>query len=89
MHGRQFRHTPEATSRLRTRQFALLPLIMFLSLLSVAPKVHAHAGTLELAQEDTDRYSALDQGSAKFKNAITLSDKRGKAARTSKEVDKD
>ena len=88
MHGRQFRRTPEATSRLRTRQFALLPLIIF-SLLSVAPKVHAHAGTLELAQEDTDRYSALDQGSAKFKNAITLSDKRGKAARTSKEVDKD
>ena len=49
MCGRKFRHTLESTSRLQSRQFALLPTIMFLTLFSSSPKVNAQsAGVLEL-----------------------------------------
>jgi hypothetical protein len=78
MHGRQFRHTPESTSRLQTRQFALLPAMMFLTLLSSSPKVNAQSGTLELTLEDSNRFKTLDSGAAKFKDAMKLSRKRGK-----------
>lgn len=80
MHGRQFRHIPEMTSRLQTKQFALLPSLMFLCLLSTSPKVHTHSGTLELTQEDSNRFCTLDQGTARFKDAMKLSRKRKKAA---------
>ena len=82
MHGRQFRHIPEVTSRLQTKQFALLPSMSFLCLLSVSPKVHSVSGTLELAQEDSDQFKTLDKGTAKFKDAMKLSRKRGKGAET-------
>ena len=36
---------PESTSRLQTRQFALLPAIMFLALLSSPPKFNVQLGT--------------------------------------------
>jgi hypothetical protein len=78
MHGRQFRHTPELTSRLQTRQFALLPAMMFLTLLSSPPKVNPQSGTLELTQEDSNRFKTLDNGTTKFKDAMKLSKKRGK-----------
>ena len=80
MHGRQFRHIPEVTSHLQTKQFALLPSMSFLCLLSVSPKVHAQSCTLELTPEDSDRFKTLDQGTAKFKDAMKLSRKRKKVA---------
>jgi hypothetical protein len=58
-------------------QFAILPSVSFLS---VSPKVHSISGTLELTQEDSDLFNALDKGTAKFKDAMTLSRKRGKGA---------
>jgi hypothetical protein len=90
MHGRQFRHIPEVTSRLQTKQFAILPSMPFLCLLSVSPKVHSISGTLELTQEDIDRFNTLDKGSVKFKAAMKLSRKRGKGADImNDEVDED
>lgn len=91
MHGRQFRHIPEVTSRLQTKQFALLPSMSFLCLLSVSPKVHAQSSTLELTQEDSDRFKTLDQGTAMFKDAMKLSRKRGKIAEAivDEELDED
>jgi hypothetical protein len=77
MHGHQFCHTSEATSYLQTRQFALLPSIMFLTLLLTSSKVHVQSGTLELLQEDTDRFATLDKGMVTFKVAMKLSKKRG------------
>jgi hypothetical protein len=64
---------------MQTRQFALLPSIIFLTLLSTSPKVHVQSGTLELLQpeEDTDRFAALDKGMVAFKVAMKLSKKRG------------
>jgi hypothetical protein len=90
MHGRQFRHIPEMTSRLQTKQFAILPSMPFLCLLSVSLKVHPKSGTLELTQEDIDRFKALDKGSVKFQAAMKLSRKRGKGAGImNDEVDED
>jgi hypothetical protein len=67
---------------LQTKQFALLPSMSFLCLLSVSPKVHAKSSTLELTQEDSDRFKTLDQGTAKFGDAMKLSRKRRKVAET-------
>jgi len=75
MHGRQFCHMPEETSCLQTWQFALLPSLAFLTLLSSSLKIHAGSGTLELTQEDSNWFNALDKGSAKFRNAMVLSRK--------------
>ena len=53
MHGRQSRHTPEATARLQTRQFTLSASMGFLTILSTQPRIHGMTGTLELTVEDT------------------------------------
>ena len=66
---------PEVTSRLQTKHFALLPSMSFLCLLSVPPKVHAKSSTLELTQEDSNRFKTLDQG---IGDAMKLSRKRRK-----------
>jgi hypothetical protein len=56
----------------------------------VSPKVHAQSGTLELTQEDSDRFNTLDQGTAKFNDAMKLSRKRRKAAEAiDEELDED
>lgn len=80
MHGRQFRHIPEITSRLQTRQFALLPSMSFLCLLSLPPKVHTQTGTLELTQEDSNRFKTLEDGVVNFQDAMKMSRKRQKVA---------
>jgi hypothetical protein len=51
-------------------------------LLSVPPRVHSISSTLELTQEDSDRFKTLEKGTAKFKDAMKLSRKRGKGAET-------
>ncbi|KAF8231987.1 hypothetical protein L208DRAFT_33464 [Tricholoma matsutake] len=80
MHGRQFRHIPEITSRLQTRKFALLPSMSFLCLLSLPPKVHTQTGTLELTQEDSNRFKTLEDGVVNFQDAMKMSRKRQKVA---------
>ena len=90
MHGCQFHHIPEATSCLQMKQFALLPLMSFLCLLSVSPKVHAQSSTLELTHEDSIQFKTLDQGTAQFKDAMKLSRKRRKVAEAiDEELDED
>ena len=54
----------------------------FLCLLSVSPKVHLISGTLELTQEESDQFRTLEKGTAKFKDAMKLSRKREKGAKT-------
>ena len=54
----------------------------FLCLLSVSPKVHSISSTLELTQENSNRFKTLDKGTAKFKDAMKLLRKRGKGAET-------
>jgi hypothetical protein len=76
MHGRQFRHTPEATARLQTRQFLLLASMGFLTILSSRPKIHSMTGTIELTVEDTELFNTLNHGATRFKEAMTLSRKR-------------
>ena len=80
MHSCQFRHIPEMTSCLQTKQFSLLPLLMLLCLLSTSLKVHTHSGTLELTQEDSNQFCTLYQGTARFKDTKKLSRKRKKPA---------
>ena len=57
----------------------------------MSPKVHAQSSTLELTQEDSDRFKTLDQGTAMFKDAMKLSRKRGKIAEAivDEELDED
>jgi hypothetical protein len=62
--------------RVQTRQFALLPAMIFLTLLSWSPKVNAQSGTLELTLEDSNQFKTLDNGAAKFKDAVKLSRKK-------------
>ena len=49
--------------------------MMFLALLSSPPKFNAQVGTLELTNEDGlgDWFKTLDDGAAKFKDAMKLS----------------
>ena len=62
----------------------------FLCLLSVSPKVHSSiSGTLELTQEDIDRFNTLDKGSEKIKAAMKLSRKRGPGKGAEIAVDED
>lgn len=70
-HGHHFHHTPIATSHLQTRQFALLPSMRFLSLLSSQPKIHSATGTIELSSVDYDKNTT-----GKLAEAIILSRKR-------------
>ena len=51
---------------------------MFLTLLSSSLKVNAQSGTLELTLEDSNRFKTLDNGAAKFKDAMNLLRKREK-----------
>ena len=55
-----------------------MPAIMFLTLLSSSLKVNAQSGTLELTLEDSNQFKTLDNGAAKFKDAMKLSRKREK-----------
>ena len=63
----------------------------FLCLLSVSPKIHAQSSTLELTQEDSDRFKTLDQGTENFKDAMKLLRKRRKvlAETIDEELDED
>ena len=87
MHGRQFRHTPEATARLQTRQFALLGSMGFLTIFSSRPRIHSMTGTLELSVEDTELFNALNHGATKFRDAMALSRKRNNEAEDSHEIE--
>jgi len=58
-------------------------------LLTSAPKVHPRTGTLELMQEDSNLFNALEQGSIKFQYAMVLSRKCGKKAEMERKVDED
>ena len=61
------------------RQFALLPSMSFLCLLSLPPKIHT-SGTLELTKEDSNWFNTLEDGVANFQAAMKMSRKRQKAA---------
>ncbi|KAJ6613242.1 hypothetical protein B0H10DRAFT_1806002, partial [Mycena sp. CBHHK59/15] len=77
----QFRSTPTATAMLQTKQFAHLPSINILCLLSKPPKVLPTG--LELALEDADRFKKLNGGLDKFHKAMVLfrkHSKKGQAA---------
>ena len=76
MHGRQFRHTPQATACLQTRQFTLSASMGFLTILSSQPRIHGMTGTLELTVEDTELFKSLNHGAMRFKEAMILSRKR-------------
>ncbi|KAJ7670785.1 hypothetical protein DFH06DRAFT_980885 [Mycena polygramma] len=76
IHGTQFHAIPTATSVLQTRQFAHIPPINFLCVLSSIPKLLPTG--LELGAEDSDRFKKLSQGLDKFNTAMTLFRKRGK-----------
>jgi hypothetical protein len=75
-HGHHFHHMPIATSRLQTRQFALLPSMRFLSLLSSQPKIHSATGTIELSSVDYELFAILKNTTGKLAEAIILSRKR-------------
>jgi hypothetical protein len=78
MFGRQFRVIPQAMAFFQTKQFALLPPISFLSLLSSKPDITSM--TLELEQEDFEMFQKLQRGLACIKEAMKLFRKRkGKA----------
>jgi hypothetical protein len=76
MHGRQFRHIPEMTSRLQTKQFALglLPSLMFLCLLSTSPK-----DTLTVALSSL--HNKIVIGSAHLTQALQWSCREKKSSR--------
>ena len=70
MFNRQFRAIPQAMAFFQTKQYALLPQISFISLLSSKPKVSPM--TLELEQEDFDMFQKLQRGLACIKEAMQL-----------------
>jgi hypothetical protein len=70
MFNGQFRAIPEAVSFFQTEQFALLPRVSFISLLSSNPSVGPT--TLELEQEDFDMFQKLQRGLACIKEAMRL-----------------
>ncbi|KAJ7827971.1 hypothetical protein B0H14DRAFT_3719732 [Mycena olivaceomarginata] len=76
LHGTQFRSIPSATAVVQTKQFALIPPIYFLCLLS-APARLIPTG-IELTQEDAVRFKTLAGGLEKFKEAIKLFRRRRK-----------
>ncbi|KAF8207331.1 hypothetical protein K438DRAFT_1962263 [Mycena galopus ATCC 62051] len=76
LHGAQFRSIPLATAVVQTKQFAHIPPIQFLCLLS-APARLIPTG-IELTQEDAARFKSLTGGLGKFNEAMKLFRKRGK-----------
>ncbi|KAJ7693090.1 hypothetical protein B0H17DRAFT_873689, partial [Mycena rosella] len=76
LHGAQFRSIPMATAVLQTKQFAHIPSINFLCLLSAAPKIVPTG--LELGAEDSERFRTLSRGLNGFNAAMTLFRKSGK-----------
>ncbi|KAJ7602998.1 hypothetical protein DFH06DRAFT_1350726 [Mycena polygramma] len=88
LHGTQSRSIPSATAILQTKQFAHVPPINFLCLLSAVPKLLPTG--LELGADDSERFKKLSMGLNKFDDAIKLSRKRGKkTAATGVESDSD
>ncbi|KAJ7292486.1 hypothetical protein C8J57DRAFT_1456964 [Mycena rebaudengoi] len=81
-HGAQFRSIPLATAVLQTKQFAHIPSINFLCLIS-APKPVTIG--LELTQDDAQRFKALMSGTSRVEEAMKLFRKRGNAAKDGNE----
>lgn len=78
VHGSQFRSIPTATAIVQTKQFAHIPSINFLCLLTAPPKLLPQG--FELAAEDLERFKTLSKNFSKFEEAMTLFRKRGRKA---------
>jgi hypothetical protein len=76
LHGAQFRSIPASTAMLHAKQFAHIPPINFLCLLSAVPK--SVPTGLELATEDSESFKKLSRGFQTFDDAMKLFRKRGK-----------
>ncbi|KAJ7245055.1 hypothetical protein C8J57DRAFT_1009919, partial [Mycena rebaudengoi] len=76
IHGTQFRSIPTATGVLQTKQFAHIPPVNFLCLLSAVPKLVPSG--LALGADDSDRLKKFSPGLDKFNEAMVLFRKRGK-----------
>ena len=70
----QFQVVPQAMAFFQTNQFALLPQISFISLLSSKPSVGTT--TLQLEQEDFDMFQKFQRGLACIEEAMQLFRKR-------------
>ena len=75
-HGAQFRAIPTSTAMLQTKQYAHIPPIYFLCLLTSAPNVVSTG--LELCPEDVQRFKILTKGTNRFHDAMKLFRKTGK-----------
>ncbi|KII84575.1 hypothetical protein PLICRDRAFT_167537 [Plicaturopsis crispa FD-325 SS-3] len=78
--NRQFRSITQATARLQTKQFALLPSIAFLCVISSKPTTSATS--LELPIADYELFKKLRDGESSLKHATTLYNKRAKGQAT-------
>ncbi|KAJ7242483.1 hypothetical protein C8J57DRAFT_1084298 [Mycena rebaudengoi] len=78
IHGTKFRSIPTATGVLQTKQFAHIPPVNFLCLLSAVPKLVPSG--LALGADDSDRFKKFSPGLDKFNEAMVLFRKRGKKA---------
>ncbi|KAJ6491862.1 hypothetical protein DFH09DRAFT_1453134 [Mycena vulgaris] len=68
LHGAQFRAIPTATAMLKTEQYAHIPPIHFLCLLTSAPKVVPTG--LELCPDDVARFKTLTKGTNRFQETM-------------------
>ncbi|KAJ6610323.1 hypothetical protein B0H10DRAFT_1811784, partial [Mycena sp. CBHHK59/15] len=69
-HATVFQGIPTTTSFLQTKQFAHIPSINFLCILSKTPKLTPTG--LELFPEDAERFKKLQGGVGKFDEAMVL-----------------